>query len=89
MRDTWVSRQLGHGLAVFAEVVTATWLEGIEPRQQVLGLGKRCNRWLVEPAQLFGGDAPTRQLQGQPGQVGLEDLGAAMGGQLVMLGLGP
>jgi hypothetical protein len=28
-------------------------------------------------------------LQGQPGQVGLENLGAAMGGQLLMLRLGP
>ncbi|MNO55022.1 hypothetical protein D3C76_455050 [compost metagenome] len=89
MRDTRMRRQLGHGLAVFAEVVTAARLEGIEPRQQVLGLGEGGRGRLVEPAQLLGRHTPARQLQGQAGQVGLHDLGAAVGGQLVMLGLGP
>ncbi|MNJ33844.1 hypothetical protein D3C77_285340 [compost metagenome] len=44
---------------------------------------------MIKPAQLIRGDAPARQLQGQPGEVGLKYLGATVGGQLLMLGLGP
>ena len=45
-------------------------------------------RW-IQPTQLIGPDTPARQLQGQTGQIGLEDLGATVGRQLIVLSLGP
>ncbi|MNY72548.1 hypothetical protein D3C86_2111290 [compost metagenome] len=78
-------RHFGHGLAMSTK--TPIGLQGSQPLQQVSRLGKgRCRR-LIEPFQLAGHHPPTGQLQGQPGEVGLKDFGAAVGCQLLVLGL--
>ncbi len=84
--DTWMSRQLGHGLAVAGQLAA---IECAETLQQILGLGIRGGRRNVEPHQLLRRHAPTPQLQGQPGQVRRKNLGAAVGGQLFVLVFGP
>ncbi|MCY1446608.1 hypothetical protein D9M71_631910 [compost metagenome] len=58
--DARMRRQFGHGLAVGAEAVLTVGLERAQTPQQVQRLAVRGSRRLVEPAQLFGGDAPAR-----------------------------
>ena len=82
MRDTRVRRQLGHRFAMGRQF----WpTQGAQAFQQLLRLCITRGRRHIEPDQLLRGNAPTRQLQGQPGQVGLEDFSAAIGRQLRML----
>ncbi|MDT4839478.1 hypothetical protein FQZ97_732700 [compost metagenome] len=64
--------------------------QGAETLQQVAALGVGRGRRRVEPGQFVGiADTPARQLQGQAGEVGLEDFRAAVGSQLLMLRLRP
>ncbi|MCY1285500.1 hypothetical protein D9M70_344420 [compost metagenome] len=86
--DARVGRQLGHGLPMAGQA--AVFGQGAEALQQVATLGVGGGRRWVEPGQFIGvANAPTRQLQGQAGEVGLEDFSAAVGSQLFVLRLRP
>ncbi len=91
MGDTWMRRQFGHRLAVPGQCYLFSRLGRQSPKalEQVAGLSISRSRRDIEPDQLLDRHAPARQLQGQPGQIGLENLGTAVGRQLFMLGLGP
>ena len=54
-------------------------VQGVEAPQQVPGLGEGAGRRWVEPGELLWLGAPRGQLEGQPGQVDLGDLGVAVG----------
>ena len=82
MGDTRVRGQFGHCFAVRGKFSVA---QGPQALQQLLGLCITCGGRHIEPDQLLRGYAPARQLQRQPGQIGLEDFSTAIGGQLRML----
>ncbi len=82
VRQPRMGRQTAHGLAVRGE--HALVVQGTQAHQQVAGLGQGRGRRGIEPGQLLGAHAPAGQLQRQPGEVGLEDLGAVVGRQLLV-----
>ncbi len=87
MGDSRVAGQLGHGLPV--GIQGAARIQGAEPSQQIerLGIGGLWRH--VEPAQLLWRHAPAQQLQGQAGEIGLEDFRRGIGAELFVLALRP
>lgn len=82
-----MGRQFGHRLAMGTQ--RAAGVQRPQPPEQLAGLGVGRRGRRVEPGQLLRRHAPARQLQGQPGQIGLEDFRRAVGRQLLMLALRP
>ena len=68
MSDARMRRQFGHGFTVGSELAVA---QRAQPLKQLLGLCITGSGRHIEPHQFMRGHAPARQLQRQPGQIGL------------------
>jgi len=87
MSNPWMTRQLGHRLAVLSQL--PIWLQGAEPSKQIVRLRVSSCRRSIKPLKVTWLDTPFSELEGQAREIRLLDFWRTEARHLVMLRFRP